>query len=97
MIVGGKACYGTEIYRRAKAGLMAANTLPSIALGAVPVPRLLTCARNPRARRHKMTSVPGDRPVLNGDQTLQPNDIRRKNAGVGATYPHSLARADSCG
>ena len=71
---------------------MAANTfVVDRALGAVPVSRLLDVRAQLRVQGtiDKMTSVPGDRPVLNGDQTLQPNTIypAEKNAGVGYYLP----------
>jgi hypothetical protein len=71
---------------------MATNTfVVDRALGAVPVSRLLDVRAQLRVQGtiDKMTSVPGDRPVLNGDQTLQPNTIypAEKNAGVGYYLP----------
>ena len=69
------------------------------ALGAVPVSRLLDVRMQLRAvgALDKLAAVAGDRPVLTGDQTLQPNTIfpSEKNPGVGYYLPAYRVSTDA--
>src|SRR5262245_30454896 len=71
------------------------------ALGAVPVSRLLDVRMQLRAEGSidKLTQVPGDRPILTGDQTLQPNTIypAEKSNGLGYYLPQYRVQTDPSG
>ena len=71
------------------------------ALGAVPLSRLLDVRMQLRAEGSidKLTQVPGDRPILTGDQTLQPNTIypAEKSNGLGYYLPQYRVQTDPSG
>ena len=81
---------------------MAANTfVVDRTLGAVPVSRLLDIRAQLRVAGaiDKLTVVSGDRPIVTGDQTLQPNVIfpSEKSAGVGYYLPLYRVSTDADG